>query len=117
MLGMTISMFDIRTMLTGVRVTLLAGGALALAACQTDGGSPVATDALRVDAAPADLQSAGPAEPVADPGSMTRTRAARECWMRTEKTNAHENLDRRADVVNKCIEDKMKATSGPAPKS
>ena len=36
------------------------------------------------------------------------SRAARECWMRTEKTSARENLDKRADLVNKCIEDKMR---------
>jgi hypothetical protein len=29
--------------------------------------------------------------------------------MRTEKTSARENLDKRAEVVNKCIDEKMKA--------
>ncbi|HET9175779.1 MAG TPA: hypothetical protein VFN84_05435 [Pseudolabrys sp.] len=48
---------------------------------------------------------------------MTRTRAARECWMRTEKGNAHQDLDKRADIVNKCIDDKLKAASMAAPKS
>jgi hypothetical protein len=37
--------------------------------------------------------------------------------MRTEKGSAHENLDKRADVVNKCIEEKMRAAGTPAPKS
>jgi type IV pilus biogenesis protein CpaD/CtpE len=37
------------------------------------------------------------------------TRAAAECWMSTEKTDARMNLDKRADIVNKCIDDKMKA--------
>jgi hypothetical protein len=46
--------------------------------------------------------------PVANSGPMTHSRAARECWMRTERTSARENLDKRADLVNKCIEDKMR---------
>jgi hypothetical protein len=29
--------------------------------------------------------------------------------MRTEKTSARENLDKRAEIVNKCIDEKMKA--------
>jgi hypothetical protein len=33
--------------------------------------------------------------------------------MRTEKTSARENLDKRADLVNKCIEDKMRSAGGP----
>ena len=36
------------------------------------------------------------------------TRAAAQCWMSTEKSQAKMNLDKRADIVNKCIEDKMK---------
>ena len=46
--------------------------------------------------------------PVANSGPMTHSRAARECWMRAERTSARENLDKRADLVNKCIEDKMR---------
>lgn len=66
------------------RFALLAACALTLAACQTDGTGPIAAE--------------GP-----------QTRAARECWMRTEKTSARENLDKRAEIVNKCIDEKMKA--------
>ena len=33
--------------------------------------------------------------------------------MSTEKANASQNIDKRADVVSKCIDDKLKA----APKS
>jgi hypothetical protein len=44
---------------------------------------------------------------------MTRARAARECWMRTEKANPHQDIDKRADVVNKCIEDKLKGVAPP----
>jgi hypothetical protein len=39
---------------------------------------------------------------------MTRSRAAAECWMATEKGRADMDLDKRADVVNKCIDQKMK---------
>jgi hypothetical protein len=58
---------------------------------------------------------AKPSEPGTEP--MTRSRAARECWMRTEKGNTREDLDKRADLVNKCIDEKMKAASTPAPKT
>ena len=56
-------------------------------------------------------------EPVADSEPMTHARAARECWMKTEKANAHADLDKRADLVNKCIDEKMKAAGAPAPKT
>jgi len=48
---------------------------------------------------------------------MTHTRAARECWMRTEKSGARENLDKRADLVNKCIDEKMRTTGAVPPKT
>jgi hypothetical protein len=76
-------------------VLLLALAALALAACET---VPYPT------APPA---GNGPGQP------MTHSRAAAECWMATEKGHADMDLDRRADVVNKCIEKKMK-TAKPA---
>ena len=47
---------------------------------------------------------------------MTRSRAASECWMATEKGRADMDLDKRADVVTKCIAQKMKAPK-PAPKT
>jgi hypothetical protein len=53
------------------------------------------------------------AKPVAEP--MTRTRAARDCWMETEKGRGDLSLDKRADVVNKCIEQKMKEAPPAAP--
>ena len=82
-------------------IAALVCGAALLAACETTGsGTPAAT----AQAAPA----AAPAEP-----PMTHSRAAELCWMSTEKGAASQNLDKRADLVDKCIEDKMKA----APKS
>lgn len=62
-------------------------------------------------------QAARPAEPADDGEPMTRARAARECWMRTEKSALQMDLDKRADVVNKCIDDRLKATGVTAPKS
>mgnify|MGYP001049338942 CR=1 FL=1 len=55
--------------------------------------------------------------PVANSGPMTHSRAARECWMRTEKANAHENLDKRAELVNKCIDEKLKAAGVSSPRT
>ena len=78
--------------LSVVRLALFAACALTLAACQTDGTGPIAAEGLQ-------------------------TRAARECWMRTEKTGARENPDKRSDVVNKCIDEKMKAAGASSPKN
>ena len=47
---------------------------------------------------------------------MTRSRAAAECWMATEEGHADMDLDKRADVVNKCIDQKMKGAK-TAPKN
>jgi hypothetical protein len=73
-------------------VLLLAG---ALAGCNTDGtGAP---------------------GPVAQaPAPMTRTDAARECWMATEHGRNDLPLDKRADIVDKCIKDKMSAAKPSA---
>lgn len=97
-----------------------------LAACQTDGTGPSAADAPKTQAASTSPEPAGSkpvaptqtARPAADDGEpMTHARAARECWMRTEKANPHQDLDKRADVVNKCIDDKLKAAGVSAPKT
>jgi type IV pilus biogenesis protein CpaD/CtpE len=72
-------------------VALLAG---ALAGCATDGtGAPQAQAA---------------------PKPMTRTEAAKQCWMATEHGRSDLPLDRRADIVDKCIADKMSAAGKPA---
>jgi hypothetical protein len=103
--------------------------ALALTACETSGTGPSAADAPKAQAASVRPESPGakpetpptqtarPAAPVDDGEPMTRTRAARECWMRTEKANPHQDLDKRADIVNKCIDDKLKAAGVAAPKT
>jgi predicted small secreted protein len=76
---------------TALRILALLLAAAALAACETTGSGPGA-------------QAAAPAEP-----PMTHSRAASECWMSTEKGSAGMNLDKRADIVTKCIDQKMKA--------
>lgn len=73
--------------------------ALALTACETTGDGP------------GSMAEVGPPAP-----PMTHSRAAQECWMRTEKGAASMNLDKRADLVDRCIEEKMKA-AGTAPKA
>jgi hypothetical protein len=83
------------------RIALLTICAVALASCETD-----TADAPRPQAGP-----------VTNSEPMTHSRAARECWMRTEKGSAHENLDKRAELVNKCIDEKMKAAGAPSPRT
>ncbi len=78
------------------RLALLAACAGLLAGCETTGSSG------------AGALAAAPPEP-----PMTRSRAAADCWMNTEKMGANANLDKRADFVTKCIDDKMKTASGP----
>jgi hypothetical protein len=80
---------------------LLALAAAALAGCQTTGEGPMA-------------QAAAPAAP------LTHQQAALQCWMETEKDAAKLGLDKRADVVTKCIADKtgvkQTADATPGPK-
>ena len=123
---MNLSVSTIRRIRAAASLTVLAA-ALALAACETDGTGPSAADAPKAQAAsgrpePAaskpetpPAQTVRPAAAADEP--MTRARAARECWMRTEKANPHQDLDKRADVVNKCIDDKLKAAGSAAPKT
>ena len=79
-----------------LRILLLGLAAAALAGCETTG-----TGVAR--------QTAKAPEP-----PMTHARAAEQCWMSTEKGSASLSLDKRADLVNKCIDEKMKAASGTA---
>jgi len=79
--------------------------AAALAGCQTAGegpraGSPESRQAVQEAQAP---------QPAPEP-PLTRARAAEQCWMATEKGHASASVDRRADIVTKCIEDKLKAS-------
>jgi hypothetical protein len=77
-----------------IAAALLAAAA-ALAGCETTGsGVPVAV------AAPA-------------PEPMTHTQAAEICWMATEHGHADLPLDKRADIVEQCIKDKMAGVPQP----
>jgi len=69
-----------------LRLAALAGAAALLAGCATTGSQ----------------SSAGLFAP------MTHRRASAECWMETEKTAQSMKLDKRVDVVNGCIEKKMR---------
>jgi hypothetical protein len=89
------------------RLVLVVMAAAALAGCETDGTGPGSPGA------PA-AQAAKPPEPPKPP--MTHARAASDCWMATEKGSAGKDLDKRADAVTKCIDDKMKGAQA-APKS
>lgn len=75
-----------------IRYALLALAALALAGCETTGSGTAPAPAAKAPEPP-----------------LTHTRAAEQCWMSTEKGAASMSLDKRADVVDKCIADKMKA--------
>src|SRR5450759_5589614 len=84
-----------------LRILLLVLAAAGLAACETTGLGTT-------------TEAAKPVEP-----PMTHRRAAEQCWMATEKGSAALPLDKRADIVDKCIAQKMKATAGnaePAPR-
>ena len=48
------------------------------------------------------------AAPLAGCGASARTWAAADCWKSTEKDYAKMNVDKRGDIVTKCIDDKMK---------
>lgn len=90
----------------GVTAVLLAG-------CETDGSPPGPLAELAAYSGKKD--DAGKAAKPPEP-PMTRSRAAADCWMQTEKGRADANLDKRADFVTKCIEDKLKTVQA-APKS
>jgi len=90
------------------RLALLVVAAGLLAGCETIG----------IGAEPA-AQAAKPSEPAKpEPPKpelpMTRSRAATECWMKVEKGGAGVGIDKRADLVTKCIDDKMKAAAAAA---
>ena len=98
-------------------VLLLAAGAM-LSGCQTDSNSPgpFASQSSMSDKPSEQVEAAKPAEPTKPEPPMTKSRAATECWMKTEKNSAGADIDKRADIVTKCIADKMKAVAA-APKT
>ena len=85
---MNASTFNFRRALCALALLLAAG---LLSACETTGSG-----------APEHLAAAKTPEP-----PMTRTHAAELCWMATEKSDGRMNLDKRADIVDKCIAEKL----------
>jgi hypothetical protein len=76
-------------------IGLLAG---ALAGCQTDStGAP------------------GPAAQAAP--KLERHEAAMQCWMSVEKGRKDLSLDTRADIVTRCVDEKMDAAQAAAPQA
>ena len=73
----------------------------ALTACQTDSPGPSA------QASPQEAAKEAAKPP-------TRQEAALQCWASADKAHPKMDVDRRADIVTKCINDKMKTS--PAPK-
>ena len=90
-------------------LVVLAGALALLTGCQTDGSS---TDPLS-DLMSSNDKKAEPAKAAEPP--MTHSRAAMECWMKTETGQPGGDLDKRADVVNKCIDEKLKTAQAPNP--
>ncbi len=109
---------------------LLAVAGVLLAGCETGGVKPDPLASLMAPKPPepgkpaeagkpseqAKPAAAKPAEPAKPEEPMTRARAATECWMKTEKSSAGADIDKRADIVTKCIDDKLKAAKA-APKT
>ncbi len=60
------------------------------------------------------VQAAAPPAPATP---MTHEKAATECWMGTERDYGKMSLDKRADIVSKCIDQKMGKAGAPAPKT
>jgi hypothetical protein len=88
-----------RNVLIDFSRALVLTACLALAACVTDASS--------------NEQPAAAAKPPAEPtpptpkGPMTEREASEQCWMSFENGKPDPNLDRRAELVQKCIKAKM----------
>ena len=62
---------------------------------------------LALDAVLSGCETTGGPAPQAAAAPVTHEQAALDCWMATEKDAARLGLDKRADLVDKCIADKM----------
>ena len=71
--------------------------------------------ALLAAAALAGCETTGSSGPqmAAAPQPPTHQQAALDCWMGTEKYARTLSLDQRADLVDKCIDEKMKGQPAP----
>ena len=86
-------------------VLVLLGIAALLSGCETDGSTAKPAASLAAGTGKKD-EPPKVAEPTAEP--ISHAQAAADCWMATEKGHAGAPLDKRADIVDKCIADKMK---------
>jgi ABC-type glycerol-3-phosphate transport system substrate-binding protein len=84
-------------------------GLLALSACAGGTGSADLSPAT-----PAPQQSvAAPAPPPQEP--MTPEKAKADCWMKYEGDKKIKNLDQRASLVEKCVDDTMRGQLAQRP--
>lgn len=91
-------MTKIKIARSAVPVLLVFAG-LTLAACETTGSTH------------SEMPLAAAAKPDKPP---THAEVAATCWMSVEKGYKDASLDKRADFVTKCIDQKMKAAGQPA---
>ena len=97
-------------------LALVVSAAGLLGGCETDGNTPGPLASMTPSSEkPAEAANAKPAEAAKPEEPMTRSRAAEQCWMSTEKGSASVNIDKRADAVTKCIDNKVKSAAA-APK-
>jgi hypothetical protein len=89
---------------------------LALAGCVTDGAqAPGDARAAAPAAASASASAAKPDKPEPpkkkewwQEGPVTRERVSAMCWMKYEQGRKDLPIDKRADLVNKCVDDTLK---------
>ena len=88
---------------------------LALAGCMTDS----ARDVVPSSSAQAPASAGKPAEAKKDEwwkqGGVTREKVSAMCWMKYEKGRNDIAIDKRADLVNRCVADTLKANPPAAP--
>jgi hypothetical protein len=102
------ALFTMKATKAGVTTMLMMAAGL-LAGCQTDGATNPISELATYNGKKDEAKTAAkPAEP-----PMTRSQAASDCWMKTEKGAAGGDLDKRADTVNKCIDEKLKTPQAP----
>lgn len=54
------------------------------------------------------FRQAAPAPTTEDDGPMTREKIASQCWMKAEANNVRLSLDKRAEIVDKCVNERLR---------
>jgi hypothetical protein len=85
-------------------LVLLLAGAI-LSGCQTDGIAGDHTPQVAAAAQPAPQAAPAPEEPI------TEHQASAACWMKFERGRKDLPLEARAKLVDKCIDERMKAAA------